>query len=171
MNAELVPKRRRKLTEQDIEALCRQVARGLTETEACHNQDIDPKHWFVFKQRDKVKQKFDNILSRMKQARIDSLLTEIERAAMGGKTLSGAPVRHDWRAADRLLSVADNRFSQAAMAVNSITVQSAVTVQLGGEDQLRKLIESVYSKRKQVTVESSPAQPALNPPSGVNDKH
>lgn len=106
---------------QDMEAVCALVAtRRLTETEAASLQGIGQEQWFNFKDRNKNRPKFDEIVTRIRAANINSCLNSIDEAGdpqqfvnRAGETVERSG---DWRAkawlAERVLSPA--RFGQQA---------------------------------------------------------
>ena len=142
--------RNRRIKPSDVEAIADLCAEQLTESEACYQLGIVPKQWFNFKLKKHNQLEYDSILTRIKGARVKCMLDEIRKAAQGKDG-----VRHDWRAADRLLAVvAPERFSQASQ-VQAVINQTAIVMQLGGDEALRKLLDTVYAKP--VQVDSKPA--------------
>ena len=144
------PRKQPRIDVQDAEFIAKNIARGMTETEAVTKLDrFTPNSWFVWKCKAKNGLKFTNVLLRMKQARIDGLLGEIEKAGQGTNG-----VRHDWRAADRLLSIADSRFIQ-----NRDQGQAQAQPMLS-EDALGRLVAMYYQAKPLplVTTEPSPAK-------------
>ena len=153
---DLIPTRKpphRKITMSDVQAIAKMVARGMTETEAAHRMDIQQSLWFNWKNRAKRCDKFNEILARMKSCRIDTLLGEIDKAASGSEG-----VRHDWRAADRLLSIADSRFSQA-----NRSDQTTVNVSLVSPDRMEIISRMVRERVAQIA--GSQVQPKSIPKS------
>lgn len=158
------PKRKgkaRKLCIQDIDPIVRLiVTRRLTETEACLNLGIDPKQWWVFKQRKKIAPEFASILDRVRGASIQACLDSIDEAGdpQAKVTRSGDVIKvpGDWRAkawiAERVLS--GERFSQQVTPTTSTTTNQ-ILMNCGGEDGLKKLIESYSQGVKAI----DPAQP------------
>jgi hypothetical protein len=78
----------------------------------------------LWKDRAKNRPKFETLLTRVRAGKIKSLIKEVTRAATGADG-----VRHDWRAADRLLAVtAPERYAQARDSQAPVSVQVSVTV-------------------------------------------
>ena len=150
----------RKIDAAIVAGMAKLVAKMLTESEACRRLDIKPRTWFDFKSRAKHSQQFADLVEAYRAGRIEGLIDRIEKSAQG------VDVKYpDFRAALALLKITDQRRFGDSPIVDNTIHQSSVVIQLGGEEQLRKLIESVYSKRKQVTVESSPIEPKqIEPP-------
>ena len=133
---------RRKITLDDMREVAKMVVYRMTETEACLQLDIQPKHWFSWKNKAKRMGKFEEIMTRIRGARLAGNLEQIKKAAEGKDG-----VRHDWRAADRLNAViSPDRYAQA-QAGNVTTNQ--IVIAAGGEEQLRKLI-AVYVGQKEI---------------------
>ena len=164
MNTESVPisaekPKKRRFDATEVEFVAKSVARGLTETEAVLILKKEPKSWFLFKQRGGRGAKFAQILERIRGIRIDHCLGEMEKAAAGKDG-----VRHDWRAADRLMQVtAPSRFGPTSQTQVNIGPGSQVVVSVGGEDQMRKLVamyaEAARSTRQtELPVGQMPAQ-------------
>ena len=149
-SAPITRPRQRRIGLEDAEFIAKQVARGMLENEAVTKLDrFTPNSWYLWKQRAKNNNRFTQVLLRMKQARIDGLLGEIEKAGQGTNG-----VRHDWRAADRLLSIADSRFIQ-----NRDQGQAQAQPMLS-EDALGRLVAMYYQAKPLplVTTEPSPAK-------------
>lgn len=109
------PKRqgkRRKITLEDMEAVCTLVVKSrLNETEAASLQGISQHQWFVYKQRAKKQAEFESICTRIRAANINAAITRIEKAGddLHIETETGTIVkRGDWRAdawrAERVLA-------------------------------------------------------------------
>ena len=94
-------RRARCITWQDAEAIASQVAKRLTETEACLNLNIPVKLWFQFKDRNGNRPKVEELLTRMRAGQIKAHLENIELAETG----SGPHARADWRASHALLAM------------------------------------------------------------------
>jgi hypothetical protein len=104
-------KPRRKIDPDVISAIARLCARSLTESEACRQIGINPRHWFDWKNRASRSDKFAALLEEFRAGRIDDLIAKIENAADGVNMK-----QPDWRAAAHLLAIADaKRFSDSGM--------------------------------------------------------
>ena len=93
---------------------------------------------------------------------MNNLVAEIETAASGGTDKCGRPVRHDWRAAQMLAGLHDDRF-RAQRETTTTTNNTKIIALAGGEDQLRKLVgmwttESKQMRSAQEQAKLSPAQ-------------
>ena len=100
----------RNITPSDADEIARITATGLNESEACAMLGLRREAWFAWKCRNSVK--YSDIFTRIRGQRLDNLLKQIDKAATGKDG-----IRHDWRAADRLLAItAPERFSQRAEA-------------------------------------------------------
>ena len=111
---------RMRIDEGVAESIFRLVAKGMTETEACAKLDIDREVWYAAKHRHV--DKFSGILTRLRAERINHLIETIDTHAQGDASRG---IRADWRAADRLLSIVDPRFSkqqQEQAAAPSVTI-------------------------------------------------
>ena len=100
--------------------------------------------------------KIADLFSRTNAGRMNNLVAEIETAASGGNDRCGRPVRHDWRAAQMLAALHDDRF-KAQRDTATTTNNTAVVMLAGGEDQLRKLVGMWSGEAKQL-------QPAVEQP-------
>jgi hypothetical protein len=127
-----------RITAQDVEAIALYVARGLNETQAVLKHGLfRVQQWWNWKCKAKRTAKFAECVSRLKAQRIDANLREIEKAATGQ---SG--VRHDWRAADRMLSIiAPEQFAPKSDVVNN-NVAVLVT-----EDTLKGILDRVCRQK------------------------
>jgi len=133
-----VPKRRR-ITMQDMKAVCDMVSMQLTEAEACLQLNIRPQQWYQWKLRGKHKAEFEHILSRLKGAYIQGNIEQIKKAASGRDG-----IRHDWRAADRLNSIiAPERFAQ-----NKDGSQDVAKAMLLTAETMGKIAEQMMKERQ-----------------------
>ena len=147
--------RKRRISKQDIEAICSMVAKRMTESEACRTLDIEPKVYFRYKEHARHKREIDAILERTRGAMIKAHLENIEDAEHGRNGH-----RPDWRASHALLAIkSPERFAQGQQQGN-VTNNTAVVMLAGGEDGLRKLIASVTGQARLANVTTSPALPA-----------
>lgn len=136
----------RRITEGDAVEIARITSKGLNESEACAMLGFRRETWFTWKHENAVK--YGNIFTRIRGQRIDGLLAQIDKAAEGKDG-----VRHDWRAADRLLAItAPDRFAARA---NDQSPAPTINVAI-----LPSLAAQVYAPLP------SPATAALPEPSG-----
>lgn len=114
---------------QDAEAVASYVARRITETGACLLLNIKPETWMVWKTRNKNSARFEKVLHRVRETKIDATLKQIDEAGdewereyigKDGEVRS-IKVKGDWRAkawiAERVLAperFADRRNENAA---------------------------------------------------------
>ncbi len=151
----------RRISWPDAEAIAEMVAYRMTEAEAALQIGIQPKQWYDFKNRAKRLAKFDELVTRIRGGKIASNLAEIKKAATG----SGG-VRHDWRAADRMIAIAaPERYAQASQTNVTVNNQTAIVGTLGGSDQLAKLVAMYCDQAKAL----QPAKPVIDCPPKVND--
>lgn len=97
--------KRRKICKEDVEAVCKMVAKGLTERESVANLGIKEMSWHKWKSRHLSK--FDHVFQRIKANRINFYLNRIEKHAEGSPDDG---IKSDWRAAESLLKLTDARF-------------------------------------------------------------
>ncbi len=138
----ITPKRRRKLTIQDVQAIAECVATlKLTETEACLHLDIPVKQWQCWKNRAKHSANFESIITRTRASNIAGLVNKIKEAGEDYEIqLPNDKVvtkRGDWRANAFVLERVEPRFQQNTNqpAPASITLQIGII-----HDQLKKVI-------------------------------
>ena len=136
------PKRARRLTIHDAEAIARLVAtRKLTESEACLTIGIKPHQWIVWRSRKKNTPLFDTIITRTRADSINGLIDRIERAGDDYEiTLPNGKVinkRGDWRALAWITEKIEPRFADAPAQPNPPAI--AIQVNLIHE-QLKKVI-------------------------------
>jgi hypothetical protein len=137
-----------RITPQIAEAVADMVAMQMTETEAVTLLGINPRAWFLWKDRAKNRPKFEALLTRVRAGKIKSLISEVTRAATGADG-----VRHDWRAADRLLAVtAPERYAQARDSQAPVSVQVSVTV-----GRMQELVRLMAEGRVRPSVAIAPA--------------
>ena len=135
------PKRRRKLTIQDLEAIADCVATmKLTETEACLHLDIPVQQWQCWKSRAKHSVKFESLITRTRANHIAGLVGKIKNAGddfeitlPNGKTVAR---RGDWRANAFILEKTAPQFAPVQQsAVPQVTVQIGII-----HEQLKRVI-------------------------------
>jgi len=135
----------RAFTIHDAEAIAELTAKGLNESEACSRLQLKKESWFNWKHRNPDKS--SELITRIRANRLANLLGEIETAAKGDAERG---IRHDWRAADRLLAITSpERFGR--------TQESAPPAPMVNIAVLDSLSRLVYS------VDSPPAQPMALP--------
>ncbi|MDE2097587.1 MAG: hypothetical protein KGL39_10100 [Patescibacteria group bacterium] len=121
-----LPTIRRKITIEDVEAIAEMMAKRITETGACLILGIKPESWFHFKQRAKNENKFAQLLTRAREAQLNSHLENIESFQV-----------KDWRASHALLQLkAPDRFcqQQSPQSVN----QTVINI---GESAIRAILD------------------------------
>jgi hypothetical protein len=100
--ARAMPKR--KFDSSSIEAVALLVAKSLTESEAARQLGYEPRQWFTFKSRGKNDERFSAALEKFRAARIEKLISRVEKSA------DGEGVKYpDFRAALALLAILDRR--------------------------------------------------------------
>jgi len=125
--------RRKRLSDQDIEAMAELNAKRLNDVEACELLDINYETWRSWKTRAKNQPRFARILARIKGVKIKNCMDSIEAAG-----------QRDWRATREYLSLTDpERFNDRAT-----TQPQQINVQVFAQ------IDAVLSK-----VYAEPAQP------------
>jgi hypothetical protein len=125
-----IKRRKRALTLADAEAVAALVAKRASECEACAFLGIPISTWAHFKMKNRNSALFIETLDRLKAAKIEAHLSNIE--AFSAK---------DWRASEAYLEkVMPERFSAKA-AVNVVTVAPVADM-----DTLRKLAETIYGE-------------------------
>lgn len=141
--------RNRAFTVQDAESIAELTTKGLNESESCARLGLSRDAWFTWKTRNP--DKAGEIITRIRANRLANLLGEIETAAKGDAERG---IRHDWRAADRLLAIsAPERFGKAIE-----TTPHAPVVNIAVLDSLSRLVYSVDSPPL-----SPPALPTAKP--------
>jgi hypothetical protein len=148
--------RNRQLTLGDLEAIASLIVDcGLTETEAAIHCGFKPKALFDFKFRNKGAAKYQDCIARLRGASLQRIVTSI-RAAGTPDADPASRKRSDWRAlawiAEKI--TAPDRLGQQVQAGPTIT-NNQILMNCGGEDGLKKLIESYSQGIKTI----DPAQP------------
>lgn len=142
-SGDLLPAKLKKpgINREDVQSVARQVVRGLTETEACMVLGLDYKSWRKAKERIPT-DKWQELVAYERGNRIDGMMGSIESHTV-----------KDWRAADRLLTLAaPERFGKEA--ITNIDARQNITV-LADEATATRLLASIYG-------EPVPAQPAID---------
>ena len=138
------PPKRRKITKDDVEDLAKLMAKRIDESGACHMLGIKPMTWFKWKSKEANKAKFAEILSRVREAKLNACLEAIDEAGDGNAEKGQRP---DWRAkawlAERVL--APERYQQKVaeadkpapvlVAISSEVAANVFGRLLGGSDQ------------------------------------
>ena len=153
-------KPRRKIDPGVISAIARLCAKSLTESEACRQIGIEPRHWFDWKNRASRSDKFAALLEEFRAGRIDDLIAKIENAADGVNMK-----QPDWRAAAHLLSIADaKRFSDSGMrnavqiSVNAPSVWAPVLSDQRMDEILARLAAKQPPKAIEISTSAKPMQ-------------
>lgn len=134
---------RRRISIQDVEAICEMVSMQLTETEACLNLNINPQVWRDWKRNHKHESTFSDALTRIRGTYIAGNLAQIRKAATGSDG-----VRHDWRAADRLNGIlARDRYGN-----QDASAQVSVSVNVVAPDRLKQLVEMLGDEKVRAAV-------------------
>lgn len=127
----------RKLTEQDIEGVARLIAeKRFTMTEAAQVMEIKPRQLENWIWKGSNKQKFDELISRLKAARINNLIDSVSVAVDGDPDRK---IRADWRAAVWLAGLID----PSRYAAKPELVQNQLV--LGNDKILADIVSKVYS--------------------------
>jgi hypothetical protein len=152
--------RNRQLTLGDLEAIASLIVEcGLTETEAAIHCGFKPQALFDFKLRNKGAPKYQDCIARLRGASLQRIVTSI-RAAGTPDADPDSRKRADWRAlawiAEKI--TAPDRLGQQVQV--GPTTNNQILVNCGGEDGLRKLIES-YSQGVKA-IEPAPPMKRLN---------
>ena len=126
----------RKITPADVEAIAKLiVSRRLTETESCIHLGIRPEAWFHWKQMNKHHAQNEQVITRVRAAHVDSLISSIDE--MGSPE---AGKKRDWRAkawqAERMFP---ERFGQA---------QQSAPAQASMPTTVNVWIEAAYAASK-----------------------
>lgn len=103
--------KRRRISQDDVQAIADLCSIRLTEKEACCHVGIDYSTWNSWKNRNGNIGQFAQLLSRVRTAKVQGLVREIERHGHGDKKRG---IRADWRALDRVLTITDQRYSDRA---------------------------------------------------------
>jgi hypothetical protein len=149
--------RTRKLTEADLEAIASLIVDcGLTETEAAIHCGFKPQSLWDFKTKHKGASKYSEAIARLRGASLQRIVTSIKAAGTPDADPASRK-RADWRAlawiAEKI--TAPDRLGQQPTPTTTTTTNNQILVNCGGEDGLRKLIESYSQGVKAI----EPAQP------------
>ena len=147
-NHEAIKRRARRIEESDIQFIADCVAKGLTETNAVALLDkFTYSAWNCYKAKGKRPQKVAKLFARTIAARQNNLIeniadvADIDRAKTRG-------VRHDWRAAQMLAGLHDDRFKAQRDASTTTTNNTAVVIGAGGEQAVLKMLDGIFSQRQ-----------------------
>ena len=143
-------KRRKNITEHDVKELARLVAEcKLTETEASNLLDINERVWFSWKAKEKNKLQYDDILTRIRAAKITNCIESINKIGDGI-----GMKQPDWRAKQFILQItAPERFSLNKESSNSNA--PTVNIQIMS-DALKRIYSTLDNQISEG--ESSPCQ-------------
>lgn len=155
------PPKRRKIVKEDVMAVCRLVARGLTERESLAKLEIKEDTWHKWKSRHASQ--FDRTFSNIKANRIANLLDRMEKHSEGSPDDG---IKADWRCTHALLPLADARFreqkqeseqKQPVLAIVSSSIASSIFAQLGQQSPPKAICDA---RDGIVDVESKPVEPS-----------
>jgi len=135
--------KRRKISPDIVLAIAQFNARMINDTEACNTLGIRPQTWFNWKGRPANLSKYGDILSRVRAAKIDAHLNNIE-----------AKSDKDWRASEAYLRLTEpDRFGDKSGQNGHVTVNAQ-------DSQVTVLINKVYGNTEQKAriTGASPAQ-------------
>ncbi len=119
---EAIQRRRKRLTDQDIQSMADLNAKRLNDVQACELLDINYETWRSWKTRAKNQPRFARILSRIKGTKIRNCMDAIEKAG-----------ERDWRATREYLSLIDPaEFNdrQQAMVAPQVNVYQAIGIDI-----------------------------------------
>ena len=155
---EIAPRARsRRLSWQDAEQIAEDVAEArLTETEACLRLKIRPESWFQWKSRHGNSARFEHVVARVRAVTIKSNVQAIRNSSQG------IGLKYpDWRAADRLLAIADpSRYGREAGAEQAQTpVNITVMVEALGRVYAKALPPPEPRQIQDVVVVSEQSKP------------
>jgi len=147
-NIETIPaaNRRRDITKADADSIAKASAKGLSEKAVCLRMGFEPTVWYRWKAENR--DYYNTVFEIARENRVESLMAEVETASQGGNDACGRPIRHDWRAADRLLAITDpSRFSQR---VSEAPVSQTVSVTI-----LAELSRLVFGEQPAIDISAS----------------
>ena len=144
-------RRGRRLTLDDAVAVASLCAKRASEREACAHLGISYSTWAHYKSKNSNAEQFTEILDAIKGAKIAAHLENIELAS-----------KKDWRASECYLEkTMPDRFSNRAAASETTVNQTAIVIQAGGEENLRRMIEHYAGLARQTKALPAPALAAL----------
>jgi hypothetical protein len=154
-------RKRRKLTQRDIEDIAKLLAKRVTETGACLLLGIRPQTWMNWKAKHKNTSKFKEVFERVREAKINAVIDQIDEAGdkrtYVNKKGEVVECSGDWRAkawiAERVL--APERFADKRN--DTAPAQPTINVNIFTE-----LARQVYG---QAVIEVKPEAKALPPAS------
>lgn len=144
----------RKIDRQFVLELCQLVAKRINETAACSMLNVNHRAWFRWKERKKNQRKFDALLLRVRETKLNSLLESIDDAGTSETIADSTGKVHvlrraDWRAhawlAERV--IAPERLGQ--VNGSSTTTNTQIVVNVGGEDAVLKIMQAAYARVEQ----------------------
>ena len=159
--AEKPARRRRAFDKTTLQEYAELAAKKFNDQEICSIMEW-PYHSFQrWKSRQKNNAELANLLTRARTVQLRAHLENIEDAERGKNGH-----RPDWRASAHLLAVKDaSRFALNSQAGNVTTNQTAISITVGGDDQLRKLVAMFASQAKQLRQ----GEQAALPPASQDD--
>lgn len=135
--------RRKRLTDQDIEAMAELNAKRLNDVEACELLDINYETWRSWKTRAKNQPRFARILARIKGTKIKNCMDSIEAAG-----------KRDWRATREYLSLTDpDRFNDRAQQAPIVSNDGLAQLAQLGIDAAKLLMEGATRAKSRAVVE------------------
>ena len=130
-----------RIDETVIDNMAQLCARSLNESEACSQVGIESNAWRHYKIRHAwAKRLFDKRLEKHRAKKISQMIDRVERSA------NGLDIKQpDFRAALAFLKIIDRERYGEGMTQCGVTNNSnAVVIACGGEDGLRRVIESAF---------------------------
>ena len=139
---------RRAIDDDDAQFIADRVAEGMTELDAVNLLDkFSYNVWMHWKARPRNSRKASHLFARTRAARQHNLIESISIVGDINRIRPNG-VRHDWRAAQMLAGLHDDRFR--AQRDSQTTTNTQVLMLAGGEDQLRKLVGMWTGEAKQL---------------------
>lgn len=107
---EMLPKKRKlRIGEREITAMCQMLAQRMTERESCQVLGIAEATWYRWKSHARNSERLRKFLDRITGEKIRTHISNIEQGAIG----AGPHKRADWRASKALLEIVDpSRYGQ-----------------------------------------------------------
>lgn len=138
--------RRRAIDDDDAQFIADRVAEGMTELDAVNLLNkFTYNVWNHWKAKPRQSRKVQHLFARTRAARQHNLIESI--SIVGDISRTRPPgVRHDWRAAQMLAGLNDERFRSAQRDAATTTNNTQVVIAAGGQDQLRKLVD-IYARQ------------------------
>lgn len=143
----------RRIQPEDEDFIAESCARGLTEASAVALLNkFTINVWAHHKARGRNSRRISHLFARTSAARQNNLIAQISDVADIDRAKTRG-VRHDWRAAQMLAGLHDDRFrsQQNSTQINN-TTHNQLVIASGGEDGLKKLISQFAACAKEVKV-------------------